>query len=172
MKNLMIVFVALLGLNLISSWAQASIDVYEFSSENTREKYHAVIKELRCPKCQNQDIADSNAPIAKDMRREVHRMVEEGNEPDTIVNYMVERFGEFVSYRPKVNRATYLLWFGPFALVMAGLIVVVVIARKRVAVQAAKSKTHLAVEEEARLNALLTDDGADIEQGSNDRKDS
>lgn len=170
MKNLMLVFVALLGLNLVGSWARASIDVYEFSTEETREKYHAVIKELRCPKCQNQDIADSNAPIAKDMRREVHRLVEKGEQPDAIVAFMVERFGEFVSYRPKVTGSTYLLWFGPFALVVVGLFVVFGVARKR-AGNPTRNK-QLDVDEAERLKTLLkeTESSAGEQASEKDNK--
>ena len=79
MKSILVLFTLLLGLNLFTPFANADIDVYEFSTEEKRTRYLDLTKELRCPKCQNQDIADSNAPIAQDMRREVHRMVEEGH---------------------------------------------------------------------------------------------
>ena len=79
----------------------AAIDVYDFDDEAKRADFVALTKELRCPKCQNQDIADSNAPIAKDMRTEVHRLLEEGKDKDSIIAYMIERFGGFVSYKPK-----------------------------------------------------------------------
>ena len=115
----------------LSAAALASIDVYEFSSEQKRAEYNALTKELRCPKCQNQDIADSNSPIAQDMRYQVHRLIEEGKSPETVVEYMVERFGDFVTYKPKIIPATYLLWFGPFALVGLGLVVVLLLSNKR-----------------------------------------
>lgn len=111
--------------------AQASIDVYEFSSEDNRQRYLELTRELRCPKCQNQDIADSNAPIAQDMRREVHRLVEQGESSDSVVDFMVERFGEFVSYKPKVTPATYALWYGPFVFLGLGILVVVLVAMQR-----------------------------------------
>jgi len=114
-----------------SSSLLASIDLYEFSSEVNQARYKALTKELRCPKCQNQDIADSNAPIAADMRREVHRLLEEGQDDRTIVSFMVDRFGEFVSYKPKVKPATYLLWYGPWALLLFGVVVIALMAGRR-----------------------------------------
>lgn len=110
--------------------AHASIDVYEFSSDDKRERYHALTKELRCPKCQNQDIADSNAPIAKDMRREVHRLVEKGVAEDDVVAYMVERFGEFVTYTPTLDKRTYALWYGPVVVLALGLLIVLITATR------------------------------------------
>jgi len=116
---------------VFSGSLSADIDVYEFQTEEQRQQYRGLIRELRCPKCQNQDIADSNAPIAKDMRREVHRMIQSGRNHEEIVDFMVERFGEFVSYRPKVMPETYLLWYGPWVLVVIGLLSIVAVARAR-----------------------------------------
>ena len=118
-------------LALASQSVRADIDVYEFSNEDKRENYLALIRELRCPKCQNQDIADSNAPIAQDMRREVHRMVEEGRTHNEVVTFMIERFGDFVTYKPKMGRSTYLLWFGPVVLIVIGLFVVLAMAQRK-----------------------------------------
>lgn len=134
----------------------ASIDVYEFSTEDRRDQYLALTKELRCPKCQNQDIADSNAPIAQDMRREVHRMVEDGQSSEQVVQFMVDRFGEFVSYKPKVNASTYALWYGPYILLVLGLIVVVIVAKKA-RNKRDSSGPELSAEEENKLNQLLED---------------
>jgi cytochrome c-type biogenesis protein CcmH len=104
--------------------ARASIDVYEFEDESTRQEFVSLTKELRCPKCQNQDIADSNAPIAADMRKEVHRLLQEGHDRDDIVNHMIERFGDFVTYKPKVSAETLMLWYGPWLFVLLGLIII------------------------------------------------
>ena len=131
MKQIFLVFLVLLGINLLSTYASASIDIFEFASEENRERYLALTKELRCPKCQNQDIADSNAPIAEDMRRETHRLVEQGESHDDIVKYMVERFGEFVTYKPKVIPETYVLWFAPWVLLFLGVVIVVTMTKKR-----------------------------------------
>jgi len=125
------VFFFLIALVFTSSSLLANIDLYEFSSEANQTRYKELTKELRCPKCQNQDIADSNAPIAEDMRREVHRLLEAGQDDRTIVSFMVDRFGEFVSYKPKVKPATYLLWYGPWALLILGIVIIVFMAGRR-----------------------------------------
>lgn len=109
----------------------SSIDVFEFSSDENRQAYKELTRELRCPKCQNQDIADSNAPIAKDMRVQVHRLVEDGQTADQVVDYMIERFGDFVTYKPKVSAETYLLWYGPWVFIGFGVLVIVLLSRRR-----------------------------------------
>ncbi|WP_372438935.1 cytochrome c-type biogenesis protein, partial [Pandoraea sputorum] len=87
--------------------------------------------DLRCPKCQNQDIADSNAPIAADLRKEIYRLLEEGRSNRQIVDYMVDRYGEFVRYKPTLTARTWLLWFGPAGLLIVGGAVVALIVRRR-----------------------------------------
>jgi len=109
----------LLGLFLVTT-AQAAIDTYEFRDEAERERYRTLTEELRCPKCQNQNIADSNAPIAMDLRQEIFRMLEEGKSNDQIVDYLVDRYGDFVRYKPPVNAKTMLLWYGPVGLLVLG----------------------------------------------------
>lgn len=142
--------------------ANASIDVYSFSNEDNRTKYHALTKELRCPKCQNQDIADSNSPIASDMRREVHRLLEEGKDHDQVVQFMVERFGEFVTYKPKVSSETYVLWYGPWVLIGIGILIIAFVLRSKVATRKrASAKTDNVKESpqngntHSRVEALL-----------------
>lgn len=150
-----LVLLALFG---VSSVATADIDVYSFSSEDNREQYTDLTRELRCPKCQNQDIADSNAPIAQDMRREVHRLTEEGKTKEDIVAYMVERFGDFVRYNPRVAPSTYLLWYGPYVLVILGVMIVFVMAKRRRQGQSpTRENTALSSEDKARLDALLNE---------------
>ncbi len=147
--------------------AYADIDVYEFSSDENRERYRGLTRELRCPKCQNQDIADSNAPIAQDMRREVHRMVESGQSNAEVVDFMVERFGEFVTYRPKVMPETYLLWYGPWVLVAVGLVAIVAVARsRRQSREKTEPRVELSEEKHARVEALLKQYGEDAGKAS------
>ena len=98
----------LLGLTL-SLGAHAAIDTYEFQDEGARNRYRTLTEELRCPKCQNQNIADSDAPIAKDLRNEIHRMLGEGKSDDEIVDFLVARYGDFVHYKPPINERTWLL---------------------------------------------------------------
>ena len=135
--------------------AQAAIDTYEFASDAERDRFRELTKELRCPKCQNQDIADSNAPIATDLRREIYRMLGEGKDNQQILDFMVARYGDFVLYKPALTRKTAVLWFGPFALLLGGLVLIgVIVGRRRRAPQAAGSDT-LSVEERQRLDTLL-----------------
>ncbi|AYC32565.1 cytochrome c-type biogenesis protein CcmH [Pseudomonas cavernae] len=153
-------FVALvLGLSLLGG-AQAAIDTYQFADEAQRTRFAELTKELRCPKCQNQDIADSNAPIAADLRREIHRMLGEGKSNEEIVEFMVERYGEFVRYKPAVNSRTWLLWYGPAGLLVGGLLVLGVIVLRRRRVENAPPAS-LSAEERARLDTLLNSTSAD-----------
>ncbi len=144
---------ALLGLRL-AGVAHAAIDTYEFPNEAERQRFRSLTTELRCPKCQNQDIADSNAPIAADLRKQIYEQLQQGKSDEQIVDYMVDRYGDFVRYKPPVNARTWLLWFGPAALLGLGVLVVgVLVARRRRS--AAGPSASLSAEEQARLNQLL-----------------
>ncbi|MDR0279044.1 MAG: cytochrome c-type biogenesis protein CcmH [Paucimonas sp.] len=144
---------AVLGLSLCGV-AKAAIDTYQFADEAERERYRELTKELRCPKCQNQDIADSNAPIAADLRREIFRMLGEGKSNQQIVDFMVDRYGDFVRYKPALTARTWLLWFGPAALLLGGIGVMAVIVRKRRA-PVSNGSADLSPEERKRLATLL-----------------
>ncbi|QIH06986.1 MULTISPECIES: cytochrome c-type biogenesis protein [unclassified Pseudomonas] len=146
-------FAALLGLS-IAGVAHAAIDTYQFANDSERERFHELTKELRCPKCQNQDIADSNAPIAADLRKEIFRMLGEGKDNQQIVDFMVDRYGDFVRYNPALTGKTALLWFGPAALLLGGLVIIAVIVRRRRA-QRGDSPNTLSAEERQRLDQLL-----------------
>lgn len=144
----------LLGL-LVSVTAHAAIDTYTFKDEAERERYRTLTEELRCPKCQNQNIADSNAPIAMDLREEIFRMLEEGKSNDQIVDYLVERYGDFVRYNPPVNTTTLLLWYGPAGLLMLGFAVLAVILVRRRRADTAPGARTLSDAERQRLATLL-----------------
>lgn len=111
---------AALMLVLVSAAAQAVIETYEFSSPALEERYRQLSQELRCPKCQNQNIADSNAPISQDLRALLHRQLEEGASDEEILAFMVARYGEFVRYRPAVDERTAVLWYTPVILTLLG----------------------------------------------------
>lgn len=143
---------------LVSGMVQAAIDTYEFRDQDTRERFTALAAELRCPKCQNQNIADSNSPIAKDLRDELHRMLETGASDDQIVDFMVTRYGEFVLYRPRVSSQTYLLWYGPAALLLIGVVVVLLVSGKRKSAARDKPASGLSAQEQQRLDELLKQD--------------
>lgn len=163
-------------LSLWSGWvgsAHAAVEVYDFSSDEGYARYQTLTYELRCPKCQNQNIADSNADIAKDLRREVHRMIEEGQSDDQIVDYMVSRYGDFVRYKPPFNTSTLLLWIGPAILAVAGLTGLFWAGRHR-RQRATVNEETLTPEELARLDALLTsskDSASDPESESDSASD-
>jgi len=116
---------------LLPLQAFAAIDTYEFKDEASRERFRQLTDELRCPKCQNQNLADSNSPIAKDLRTEVHRMVQADQSDDEIVDFMVARYGEFVLYKPRKNASTWVLWYGPFVLLALGGVVIFLLARRK-----------------------------------------
>ena len=119
-----------LALGLLAS-AHAAIDTFEFASEAERQRYRNLIEELRCPKCQNQNIADSDAPIAMDLRGEIYRMLEEGKSNEEIIDFLVSRYGDFVLYKPPLKTTTALLWFGPALLILGATVVVVRMVRRR-----------------------------------------
>jgi cytochrome c-type biogenesis protein CcmH len=88
-------------------------------------------EELRCLVCQNQTLADSNAPLAEDLRREVRELAAQGKNDQEIKDYLVARYGDFVLYKPPVKQTTWLLWFGPFALLAGGAVVWAMVLRRR-----------------------------------------
>lgn len=104
-----------------------------------------IAAELRCLVCQNQTIADSNADLAVDLRRQVRTMLREGRSQAEILQYMTDRYGDFVLYRPPVRTSTWLLWFGPFALLVGGLATLVLVLRRR----ARLSDDHFEPDEDA-----------------------
>ena len=102
----------------------AVTEVVEFSDPQLRKRYYQLVQELRCPKCQNQNLADSNAPISKDMKAQIYSMLEAKNTDDEIKQHLVSRYSEFVLYRPEVNTNTWFLWFAPICLVLVGVFIV------------------------------------------------
>jgi cytochrome c-type biogenesis protein CcmH len=120
-----------LMLMLLSLPSFAAIDTFKFDTDKKRELFRQLSEELRCPKCQNQNLADSNSAIATDLRVELYRMVIDGQNTTQIKDFMVERYGQFVLYRPAVNSLTYALWYGPFVLLIIGFIVVYSLSRNK-----------------------------------------
>lgn len=144
----------LLGFGL-SGAVLAAIDTYEFKDEGERQRFRQLTEELRCPKCQNQNIADSNAPIAMDLRREIYRMFAEGKSNAEIVEFLVDRYGDFVLYNPPVSSKTLLLWYGPAGLLGLGVLTLGVIVWRRRRSAASAASTELSAEERERLAQLL-----------------
>ncbi|WP_206483406.1 cytochrome c-type biogenesis protein [Thalassotalea sp. G2M2-11] len=149
------IFSAVLMSLIVSFAAHAwNTDTYVFNDLVTEKRYKSLVKELRCPKCQNQNLADSNSPIAADLRREVYGLLQQGKSDGEIVDFMVKRYGEFVLYRPKVSGLTYVLWFGPAILLLIGAFVVVMILRKKPAKKIEKS---LSDDQQDKLAQILKD---------------
>lgn len=129
-------------------------EFYDFDTQVEEQRFRNLNAELRCPKCQNQNIADSNAPISKDMRDQVYVMMQAGATDDEIVGALVDRFGEFVKYKPPVDRRTIVLWGFPVIAVFGGLLIVAgVVLRSR----KQNPEPALSPEEQARVKRMLTD---------------
>ncbi len=144
---------SILVFTLLPALAQAVIETYEFSDPALEERYQALSAELRCPKCQNQNIADSNAPISQDLRRLLYEQLEAGASDAEIRDYMVDRYGEFVRYRPSFTGATAILWLAPAILLLGGALVAVAALRGR-RTRSGDSEV-LSDEEQARLAELV-----------------
>lgn len=119
-------FTVLLAFAMTTSILAQSAPVQEplvFESPQQEERFNQLTLELRCLVCQNQNLADSDAQLAHDLRSEVHEMLLAGNSDDEIKQFMVERYGDFVLYRPPVQKNTYLLWLGPILLLLGGALI-------------------------------------------------
>lgn len=143
---------------LFSVSASAAIDALNFSSPQQEDDYHALTQELRCPQCQNNNIADSNAVIAVDMRGKVFELLQEGKSKQDVVQYMVDRYGNFVTYDPPLTPVTMILWGAPILFILLG--VLVLFRRKhsqgeRVSQTAENANNVLTEEQQNRLNTLL-----------------
>ena len=111
--------------------AVRNVQPLEFRNAAEEQRFHALTVELRCVMCQNQSLADSDAPIAHDLRREVFNLMREGRSDAEIKTFLVERYGEFVLYRPRFGGGTLLLWLGPVVVLLGGIAVVAVVVRRR-----------------------------------------
>ena len=110
----------LLLLSILSFSAYSAQDEYEFANAERAATFKALTQELRCPKCQNQNIADSDAIVAKDLRDKVLMLVNEGKSKQEVIDYMIDRYGYFVHYQPPVTPATIVLWVLPVLIVIIG----------------------------------------------------
>ena len=126
-----------------------------FDTPEQQQRYQHLIEELRCLVCQNQNLADSHADLAQDLREEVRQMILDGKTNDEITGYLVARYGDFVLYRPPVKRSTWLLWFAPFALFLTAIILVVRNARTR----AQAPQPVISAEQRQQLAQLLDKEG-------------
>ena len=141
-------FVVCLSLFSLTSFAVVNGYKYPFDNEADKQRFAVLAEELRCPKCQNQNLADSNAPVASDLRDKVYELMIEGQSDDEIVNYLVDRYGDFVRYNPPVQKNTFFLWFAPGTMVFIALIMIISLTR------GAKKEQALSAEEQAKLAEL------------------
>ncbi|MCW8903914.1 cytochrome c-type biogenesis protein [Sedimenticola sp.] len=119
----------LIVLLFIPLFSQAAIEATQFDDPEKEARYKQLVAELRCLVCQNQNLADSNAELAQDMRRKTYELVQSGASSDDVVDYMVKRYGEFVLYRPPFEPLTLLLWLGPFVILAGGVAILFIFIR-------------------------------------------
>ena len=126
----------------VSLCLQAAIETYQFDSPEQEVRFRQLGYELRCPKCQNQAIGDSDAEISGDLRAEVYRMLKDGATDDEIKGFMVARYGRYVLYNPPLDKHTLILWFGPAVLlILGGILVGLRIQQSKKALEAGESQT-------------------------------
>lgn len=134
----------------------ASIDAYQFSSPQNEALYNELIDEVRCPKCQNQTVAESDADLSQDIKDKIFEMVEQGKNKDDILAFMIDRYGYFVHYQPPVKKTTWVLWYGPFLFLLVAVLGVFFWMRARN--KAARDEpSELDEAQQARMQALLND---------------
>jgi len=137
-------------------WSQAKEAAPAAADPALEQRVMTLAAELRCLVCQNQTIADSSAPLAEDLRNQVREKMRQGSSDSQIIDFMVERYGDFVLYRPPVKATTLLLWFGPLLLVAAGLLVLLRRLRRRPA-----PEPELSAAERERARKLLAESEAE-----------
>jgi cytochrome c-type biogenesis protein CcmH len=137
---------------LWSGSAFAAIDSFEFSDDEEQARYQQFIDEMRCPKCDNQNLSGSNSAIAADLRKQIYDMVRSDKTDEEIVSYMVERYGDFILYKPRFTRSTVFLWGAPILFLLIGLLIIFFLlkSRRRTAVS-----EHLSSSERVELQHIL-----------------
>ncbi|MGJ8516398.1 cytochrome c-type biogenesis protein [Carnimonas bestiolae] len=163
LKRLLLLSAALL-LCALAGVSLADNGPPEFHDSALAQRYSALTEELRCPKCENETLASSGAPIAADIRQRIAEWLNAGQSDDDIRHHLVQRFGEYVLYKPRVERRTWLLWGLPAAAVVIGGVVLTLLIRRRRRLQV----SDLDDAERARLAALLSRHGD--QQPSSDRE--
>ena len=150
MKGLLIILTLLFSLSTLN----AAVELKQFKNAEQEQRYKNIIDELRCLVCQNQNLADSNAGLAQDLRKQVHKMILAGEDDEAIFDFMVTRYGDFVLYRPPFKATTFLLWVGPFIIFVFGLFMLIRFIRQRKKVVV----TELNSGDKEKLKQLLNED--------------
>ena len=151
MKRFVSILVLCLLLGAGTAFAGVTLESFKFDSKAEELHFKKLIEELRCLVCQNQSLADSDAELAHDLRAEVYEMIQAGNSDEEIVTFLVARYGDFVLYNPPVKPSTYLLWFGPFVLLLLAAFMLLRSIRRQ---QKAPAGEISAADRE-RLNAII-----------------
>ena len=133
----------------------AAVDIYEFDTDAQRERFHMLSEVLRCPRCQNQNLAGSNSEISEDLRRELYRLLIEGQSDKEIKAFMVARYGDFVLYKTPLKSSTIALWLLPVVLILGGAIALLVIIMQRAKVAVEITNNSLTDVEQQQLDDLL-----------------
>lgn len=129
----------------------AQVDTFEFETEEQQQRFRRLSNELRCPMCQNTNLTGSTGGVAEDLRREIHSMIMNGMTDQEIEQFMFERYGDFIFYRPRLRAETVLLWFGPLIFLVVGGVVISSIIRK----SKSTPVDTLSEEEQQQLDRLL-----------------
>jgi len=150
MKPLLFILLLVISIN------SHAVDSRQLSDPKQQESYETLTKELRCLVCQNQTIADSNAELASDLRRQVYEMLQQGKSEQEIIRYMTDRYGEFVLYKPAFAGKTSLLWIAPVVFLFMGLMMVFfIIRRKRATAQIQVGSLEINAEKQKKVRSLL-----------------
>jgi len=150
-KKLVSILALCLLLGAGTTQAGVTLEAFKFDSKAEEQHFKDLIEELRCLVCQNQSLADSDAELAHDLRAEVYDMIQAGKSDEEIVEFLVARYGDFVLYDPPLKPSTYLIWFGPFVLLLIAALLLLRSIRRQQQVPAA----GISAEERERLNAIL-----------------
>ncbi len=144
-----------LALALLSAFAYAKEAAPLAANEATEKRMLAISEELRCLVCQNESLAGSRADLAQDLRREIRTLIKQGKSDQEVMDFMVDRYGDFVRYRPPMKATTYLLWFGPFLLLAGAIVTLVVYLRRRGGRVVEAAESTLSADERRQAEALL-----------------
>ncbi|WP_041523260.1 cytochrome c-type biogenesis protein [Gilvimarinus agarilyticus] len=140
--------------------------IYQFDNEVDEARFKAFINEMRCPTCQSQNLAGSDAMISQDLRRDIYEQIKEGRSDKEITDHMVARYGDYILYRPPLTPATLALWLMPAVLLVIAIIVIILMIRRR---RAEQLEQPLNPDEQEALNRLLnTNSSTNKRQGSSD----
>lgn len=157
MKNR--ILVCILCLLSFTAESESSKEVYSFVIDENQERFYTLLDTYRCPKCQSSNLSGSNAPIAKDLKREIHRLIEEGKTDEQIEAFLRSRYGDFILYKPALRKNTLILWLGPF--ILLSLIVFLVVSWNMSSKRKSKdleAEQIVKVIERTRLKKLFEED--------------